>query len=190
MPGWKKALAIVDKLEEFFCSVLLLFLVALLFWQVLARFVFDTGMSASEELSRFTFAFFVLLAMSYGARERVHIRVSVFLMLLPEKARKIILIFADLIWIVFNSYVVYYGIVFVRRMIDAPRVTPIMGVNMAWIYLALPIAFALTNIRIIIHLVSGHVEVLTSEQEAEAALEEAATAETEQAQDMDQVNTK
>lgn len=111
--------------------------------------------------------------MSYGAKQRIHVRVTVLVGLLPAKWRRVAIFLADLLWIAFNCYVIYYGFVFVNRMIGAPRVTPIMRVNMAWIYLSLPLAFTLTNIRIILHLIAGNTELMTAEREAEEAIAEA-----------------
>ncbi len=100
-----------------------------------------------------------LWSTSYMAKIRGHIRITVFVDLFPEKFKTFLIAIADLTFFIFNSVVVYYGIVFTRQNILFPRISPVSGINMAWIYMFIPVTFFITNIRLILNWISGNIAI-------------------------------
>lgn len=158
----KSILLKLDNTEEFFSNILLFSLVVLLLFQVVSRFIFHTGMASSEEFSRFIFVLMALWATSFIAKARGHIRITAFMDLFPKKYQIIFKVIADLIFFIFNCFVIYFGILFTIQNFLFPRISPISRINMAWIYLFIPITFFTTNIRIMLYWFCGDIKVTHS----------------------------
>lgn len=71
-------------------ALLLIALVALVFAQVLARYVFDAGSVALQELSQWLHASAFLLGLGYALRHDAHVRVDVFAQRCSARTRAVI----------------------------------------------------------------------------------------------------
>mgnify|MGYP000963276912 FL=1 len=74
-------------LEGYIAAALLVFLTILLSLQVFARFVLGTGVSWSEELSRYIYVWSIYFGCVLATKEDKHIRVTAQLDLLPKKVK-------------------------------------------------------------------------------------------------------
>ncbi|QND71379.1 TRAP transporter small permease [Tardiphaga robiniae] len=70
-------------------AVLLAAMVVLVFGNVVLRYVFNSGIAISEELSRWLFVWMVFLGAIVGLREHAHLGVDNFVKLLSPMGRKI-----------------------------------------------------------------------------------------------------
>lgn len=70
-------------------AVLLAAMVVLVFGNVVLRYVFNSGIAVSEELSRWLFVWMVFLGAIVGLREHAHLGVDSFVKMLPPMGRKI-----------------------------------------------------------------------------------------------------
>jgi TRAP-type C4-dicarboxylate transport system permease small subunit len=70
-------------------AVLLAAMVVLVFGNVVLRYVFNSGIAISEELSRWLFVWMVFLGAIVGLREHAHLGVDSFVKLLSPMGRKI-----------------------------------------------------------------------------------------------------
>lgn len=86
-----------NTVEESFVSLLLVAMTLLVFFEVVARFVFNIGFEWLEEVTLTLGAWFVLFGASYGVKVGAHIGVDAFVQSLPEKARKLTAIVAVLL---------------------------------------------------------------------------------------------
>jgi len=127
-------------------------MVVLLTAIVFSRFILARGLSVAEELERMAFVWFVYMSAAYVAREGTHIRVEAQLLLLNEKAWKVVRLLADGIWVWFNYIIIREGIMLVHSMIIYPYESPALGWPMAYVYTIVPISFTLMSLRIIQHL--------------------------------------
>jgi len=78
---------VINKFEESFLSLLLVGMTLLVFSEVVLRFVFNTGISWSQEVTLYMMAWFVLFGASYGVKVGAHIGVDSFVKLFPKKVR-------------------------------------------------------------------------------------------------------
>jgi len=163
----KKVLKILDNLESYLCQILLVFFVCLLFLQIVLRLVFglmDTlshyiaffekydlpaSLPWGEELSRFAFVWFVYFGATFAARLAAHNRVTFQFKLFPEIVGNISTLLADLIWIAFNTAMVFFSINVIKEGFQYPEYSPTLDWVMAYVFMIFPIAFSLMNIRII-----------------------------------------
>lgn len=145
MPAlWKR----LDNLESYICQILLAVFVSLLFTQIVARQVFGFSITWIEELSVILFVWFAYFGASFAARMAAHNRVSFHLNMLPRRTARIIEAIGDLFWVIFNVVFIWYAIEFISRLKPFVKAQT-LGWEMRYVYLALPIAFALMTIRII-----------------------------------------
>lgn len=131
---------------------LLALLVVLLIAQVTLRFVFGIGVSWLEETIRIAFVWSMYFSFLLAAADNRHIRVGLQISLLPERAQKIVLTVADLIWIGFNLVIVWFGAIYVSSLFDYPYLSPTIGINLAWVYTIVPLGFALLTVRVVINI--------------------------------------
>lgn len=70
-------------------ALLMAAMVVLVFGNVVMRYVFNSGIAVSEELSRWLFVWMVFLGAIVGLREHAHLGVDSFVKMLPPTGRKI-----------------------------------------------------------------------------------------------------
>ena len=140
---------IFDNIESYICRTLLAGFVCLLFMQIVSRQFFDYSFSWTEELSVYMFVWFVFFGASYAAKLAAHNRVTFHYKMMPNWMSTTLEALSDLIWVGFNCYFVYLAYDFVFNRMNLFWKSQTLGVPMKYIYLILPIAFALMTVRII-----------------------------------------
>ena len=143
-----RILPLANRFELIVSNLSLALLVLVLATQIFFRYVLQIGLSWSEEISRFAFVWFVYISASLAAQRGTHIRVTLFARLLPISER-IVFLLADIIWIVFNAFVVVAGIQLIQRTIAHPVYSTSLFLPLAYIYTVIPVAHALMIVRII-----------------------------------------
>jgi C4-dicarboxylate transporter DctQ subunit len=137
----------LDKLEEVFMATGLAFMILLTFIQVILRYVFDSGWVWSLEATTYTFAWLVLIGMSYGVRTNAHIAVDLMISRLSPMQRRLVSWVALILCLTYCGLMTYGGIVFVDRLMilgNEARDIPLPR----WLLTGImPIAFGLLAIR-------------------------------------------
>ena len=137
-----------NRFELVFANISLALLVSILAMQVFFRYALHTGLSWSEEVSRFAFVWFVYISASLAAQRGTHIRVTLFMRWVPGGER-IATVLADAIWIMFNAFVVWAGVLLIERTLKYPVYSTSLFMPLAWIYVVIPLAHALMILRIL-----------------------------------------
>jgi C4-dicarboxylate transporter, DctQ subunit len=138
-----------DILEDVAVSLLVATTVIVLFIQIISRYVFDHSFAWTEELARFSFIWMVYLSSSLAVREGTHVRVTAQFLILPKKIRKHSFILADSMWFFLNVIIIVEGLKLFSQMIEFPYMSAVLGINLAWIYLIVPLTFTLQFIRMV-----------------------------------------
>jgi len=94
---------IIDRIEEILISVLLGAATLLVFAQVVARYVFNAGITWAPELVQHFFLWTVMIGASYGFKHGVHLGVDVLMKKLPEVQRRIMALVAVVISLGFTG---------------------------------------------------------------------------------------
>ena len=140
---------IIDRLEEILISVLLGVATILVFSQVVARYVFNAGITWAHELVQHLFLWTVMIGASYGFKHGVHLGVDVLMKKLPETQRRIMALFAVVISFGFTGYMAYLSFFYVHDAYKMELMTVDLEIPQ-WIpHLALPFGFTLISIRLI-----------------------------------------
>lgn len=144
----KKVLHWLDEnLESTICMILLSSFTVVLFLQVVMRKVFNNSLSWSEELARYLFIWMVFIGISYGAKQMKHLKIDVFLKIFPKKVRPYIIIFADVIVLVFAAIVFYSAYVIVMQYFKLGASSPALKIPTWFVQSASLVGYGLTFIR-------------------------------------------
>lgn len=165
----KKILGLIDRrLEEavivFLMSVLVLGLVysALVRYFVtipaLTRFTY-----ISEESSLFAFIWLIYFGAALAARDGAHFRVSAQFSRLPPRLKPWRFLLADIVWVLFNLFVVAQGIELVRITTQRTENSLALGIPMWIVYLIIPVSFLITAFRVVQRYVRGEHRIDTKE---------------------------
>ncbi|WP_273853507.1 TRAP transporter small permease [Guptibacillus spartinae] len=155
--------AIDRRLEEFLLVVFSTLMVSVIFLQVVMR-VTGNSLSWSEELGRYSFIWLVYIGISYGVKKQRHIKVEVMLLLLKEKGKLIVAMIANLLFLLFCLYVIVYGYDIASQLLSFGQKSPALHIPMGAVYMATPIGFGLSAIRLLQNLYSQF-KMLTGKQE-------------------------
>lgn len=148
-PVVQRALKAADRLEETFMIAALAFMTVLTVVQVVLRYGFATGFVWSLEATTYTFAWFVLVGMSYGVRTEAHIAVDLVTSRLSPAAARAFAVVALGAGLAYCGLMIYGSALFVERLLalgtDA-RDIPLPR----WVLTGvMPIAFLLLALRLV-----------------------------------------
>lgn len=138
-----------DNLEAALGGALLAGVVLLITVQVVMRYVFQNALSWSEELTLWTFIWFIWIGISYAFKERKHVKVTFFQDFLPIKAKAALEVVIDISVIVFLLIMTYQS----YKLISLPYVlsqkSVVLNLPIAILYASAPVGSLLSVFRII-----------------------------------------
>lgn len=144
-----KIIKLLDRhIEEFLLLILSIVMVSVISLQVAMR-ISGNSLSWSEELARYCFVWLIYIGISYGVKKQKHINIDVLLILLKGRKKLALQMIANLLFLFFSLYVVVYGYKIAETLLSFGQVSPGLGIEMGYVYLATPIGFGLTSIRLI-----------------------------------------
>lgn len=143
---------ILNNFEEYICVTGLAVMTAVVFLQVIMRYVFSSALSWSEEFARYTFIWISWVGASYAVREGAHFRVQVFVNNLKGNARKCLELCVLAAWFTFCFFLAWYGTELVLFLINTGQVSAAMEIPMSLPYMAIPVGVGCMCIRLIIEM--------------------------------------
>ncbi|MFZ7235984.1 TRAP transporter large permease subunit [Avibacterium gallinarum] len=133
-----------NKLEEWVGGVLFLVIFIILLAQIIARQVFDSPFIWSEELARLLFVYVAMFGISMATRSQQHVYIDFLTNLMPEKVRKAINSFVQLIIFACIFLFIYLGF---KVFLDASFEIVSLQISEKWLYAPLPFISILVFIR-------------------------------------------
>jgi C4-dicarboxylate transporter DctQ subunit len=120
--------------------------VALAFYNVVARYVFDSSLTWASELTIYLFLWSVFFGAAYCFKEDAHISIALLLDVLPPRAAKVMMLISHTITFIYLSAVSYYGYQYLVAFSDEMSID--LEIPM-WIpEMVIPIAFAFAAFRV------------------------------------------
>lgn len=150
------------RLLEITLVVCLAIMGILVFGNVILRYVFNSGIAISEELSRLLFVWLIFLGAILASAQRIHIGFDSLANAAPPRIRKALALFTAALMLVACAIFIAGG--WSQTLINLGNEYPVMGISYAWLYgAALVFGIALifpvcNNIR---RVLSNHDEPLT-----------------------------
>ncbi|UIK08914.1 TRAP transporter small permease [Neorhizobium galegae] len=120
------------RLFEIILVALLACMVVMVFGNVVLRYGFNSGLTVSEELSRFAFIWLAFLGTVVGMRDRAHLGADFLVSALPPMGRKICFVLCSLL-IIWSCSLIFLGTVR-GHSINMQNYSPVMGIPMEYVY--------------------------------------------------------
>ncbi|MBP1845207.1 TRAP-type C4-dicarboxylate transport system permease small subunit [Rhizobium petrolearium] len=119
-----------------FLELLLIFLLSgmaiMVFVNVVLRYAFNSGLTVSDEMSRYFFVWLTFIGAVVGFREYGHMGVETVVALFGRKGRIVCMIVSNLV-IIGCSGIFFWG-TWKQLPINASMSAPVTGLSMAWVY--------------------------------------------------------
>ena len=117
--------------------------------QVFYRYVLGNALDWSQEILGYCFVAMIFLAISFAAQQKAHIRVELFINLMPGKVRIILFSIGDILWIIYNSIIIFESIKIIRSLLIYTCTSAVLSISLAYVYMMIPFGFLILSIRII-----------------------------------------
>lgn len=143
MYRFRRGLALV---EEVAAVALLVAMSAVVFLQVVYRFILQSPLSWSDELSRFLFIWATFLGSAIAVRRGGHFGVEMVVKLLPPPLQRALALGNAVAIMVLLALLTYYGMLLVER--TSRQLSTGLQIQMSIPYLAIPVASMLMLLEI------------------------------------------
>lgn len=144
----------IIKLLEMLVVILISIMSILVIVNVFMRFVFDSGIVFSEEVSRFLFIWVVFIGAIIAMKEDAHIYVDFIRKSLPKPVQWVVILLVNLAML-YCCYFLFEGSVSLTEYNSVDK-APVSGISMGWIYVSGAVGaagmFAVLLIRVIQHI--------------------------------------
>ncbi len=128
----QKLIDLFFKLLEFLVVVCLVAMVIMVFGNVVLRYVFNSGITISEEMSRYCFIWLTYIGAMVAMREGGHLGVDTLVLRLPLMGKKVCL-FASESLMLFCNGLFLLG-TWKMHELQVTNVSPVVGISMVWVY--------------------------------------------------------
>ncbi len=129
-------------------AVIFIVIMLLLFTQVVSRYVFRHSLTWTEELSVILFVLMTYLGVSSAVTYRKHLRIDALLDVVPFKVKKVLLIISDVIFIIFNTYIVFPFINIMASLGNSK--SAILGIPKVFSYVFIPLMLTFSSVKLVI----------------------------------------
>jgi len=144
---WSRLDRALGRAEWAFIGAALAFTSALLFVNVVLRYVFLSPISWAEELALYLMVWIVFVGGSVAVRTRGHIAIDLLPLVLSAAGRRRLAIGVALAALAFFAVFFWYSGEHVLRVRSSGQTTPVMGAPMWLTYLAMPVGSLLMGLR-------------------------------------------
>lgn len=109
--------------------------------QVVFRYVITAPLPWSEELARYCFVWIVFLGGAIGLSRGIHLGVDIVVNLLPARIQRLFDVLTSVLIACFAAIVIYASVPVLNM--NMLQRSPALGVQMSWIYIAIPVSMGL-----------------------------------------------
>ena len=138
-----------ERLEETLLILLLAGMTVLSFWQVVLRYVFNSGMLWALEATTYMFGWLVLIGISYGIRTHAHIGIDMLARGLKPGPRRLLGLIVILLGLIYAGIMVYGSYKYEYRMYQLGVTGQDIPIQRWVLGLCLPIGFGLLFVRLL-----------------------------------------
>lgn len=137
----------ISKVESVILALGVILLASNTIVGVVSRQVFGKGLFWSDEVNRILIIMITFAGIGYAARHGRHIRMSAIYDALPLLGRKILMIIIAFVTSAVMFFLCYYAYQYISTLYMRGRVLPALGVPIWWIYVWVPVGFAVTGVQ-------------------------------------------
>jgi TRAP-type transport system small permease protein len=130
------------KLLRLFIALCLALMVVLVFGNVVLRYAFNSGITVSEELSRWLFVWLTFVGAAVALRDHAHLGMDSLVSRLPAAGKKACLIVSNVLML-YCVYLFFRGS-WSQTIINIGNMAPATGLSQGWFYYSVGIFFGIT----------------------------------------------
>lgn len=123
-----------ENFEECLLMILLILMTAVMFAQIIMRFVYRESMSWPEEFCRFSFVISGFLSIGYCIRKNKMLKVDILVGFFPDSVKKVFDLAGRIVTLIFFTYFSYYGYFAMMNSVRGGMKSPAMEVPMYVLY--------------------------------------------------------
>ena len=142
---WKKFIVNID---QYISAVIFIVIMCLLFLHVVSRYLFHHSFTWTEELSILLFVWMTYMGVSSAVTYRKNLRIDALLDVVSFQVKKVLLILGDVIFIVFNIYLIFPFLQLIKGLGNSK--TPILGIPKAITYWLIPFILIITCVKLLV----------------------------------------
>lgn len=172
----KRLIDLFFKLLELLVVVALVAMVVMVFGNVVLRYGFNSGITISDEMSRYCFIWLTYIGAMIAMREGGHLGVDTLVKHLPLLGKQVCVFISECLMLFCN--VLFLMGTYEMHHLQVTNVSPVVGLSMIWVYgigYVVAVVMGIFNVRKLLLLVTGRlpeselVQVVEAEglQEAE-----------------------
>lgn len=128
----KRAINAFFKLLEFLVVVCMAAMVVMVFGNVVLRYGFNSGITVSDEMSRYCFIWLTYIGAMVAMRDGAHLGVDTLIRRLPRAGRKLCFALNQLLMLFCN--VLFFMGTFEMHELQRTNISPVVGISMIWVY--------------------------------------------------------
>ncbi len=138
---------ILSKVEGVMLAIGIIAIAITTIISVISRFIFNDALTITDELNMIFIIIVTFAGLSYAARNGRHIRMSAIYDAMPDKTRKIIIIFISFITSMFMFFLARYSFEYIIEVYKSGRILPAIGIPVFYVYLWVPVGFTVTGLQ-------------------------------------------
>ncbi len=146
------------KLLEFLVVILMVAMVAMVFGNVFLRYAFNSGITISDEMSRYCFIWLTYIGAMVAMREGGHLGVDTLVKHLSRGGKKICLFLSESLMLFCNG--LFMLGTWKMHDLQVTNVSPVAGLSMIWVFgigYVVSLVMGMMNIRVLYRLLSGRI---------------------------------
>ena len=160
---------------ELLIVLCMLAMVVMVFGNVVLRYAFNTGITISDEMSRYCFIWLTYIGAMVAMREKGHLGVDTLVKHLGLSGKKVCLFLSEAIMLFCNA--LFFIGTFKMHDLQVTNISPVVGMSMIWVYgigYIVAVVMAIMNFNVIYKLLTGQlseaelVQVIETEGLADA----------------------
>ncbi len=154
----QKAVDLFFKLLEFLVVACLVAMVVMVFGNVVLRYAFNSGITISDEMSRYCFIWLTYIGAMVAMREGGHLGVDTLVKHLPIGGKKVCLFLSECLMLFING--LFLLGTWKMHDLQVTNVSPVVGISMIWIFgigYIVAVVMGIINVRVLFRLVSGRI---------------------------------
>jgi TRAP-type C4-dicarboxylate transport system permease small subunit len=136
--------------------VALVAMVIMVFGNVVLRYGFNSGITVSDEMSRYCFIWLTYIGAMVAMRERGHLGVDTLVKHLPVLGKKVCLFLSEALMLFCNA--VFLLGTWRMHELQVSNVSPVVGISMIWVYgigYVVAVVMGIFNIHVLYRLLTG-----------------------------------
>lgn len=146
------------KLLELLVVICMVAMVIMVFGNVVLRYAFNSGISVSDEMSRYCFIWLTYIGAMVAMREGGHLGVDTVVKHLPVMGKQVCLFLSEALMLFCNA--LFFLGTWKMHELQVSNVSPVVGISMIWIYgigYVVAVVMAIINLNVLYRLVTGQI---------------------------------